>query len=536
MSVKRKYPVGIQSFESLREEGYIYVDKTELIYKMVTEGKTYFLSRPRRFGKSLLVDTLHCLFDGRRHLFDEMETEDGIVQPQLFIARSNWKWVKHPILRFDFSRRDYEGLTQLDELVDKMLSTWELTYGIDVEDNDAGSRLERLIQTAHEQTGKKVVVLVDEYDNFVLNHLDDPELAAKGRQRFSNLFSPLKAMDEHLKFVFITGISKFSQMGIFSKLNQLQNISLTSRYEAICGISEEELVTQMRIDIEQMADRNGKTFDDQFADLKAMYDGYHFSSRLTDIYNPFSVVNALNFDEDKLQTYWFASGTPGALIKMLSQMPPIDVSDVDGVNRPSSVFDQPLESFADALPVLFQSGYVTIKDYDGDYDEYKLGFPNQEVRTGFAECLFRYITENKSDTTGNNVFRRAFFTFRRTDDFPTFMEAAKTFFAAFPFKLDDTRRNERHYHSLLLTLLMAFGADVQAEEPTAKGCSDLVLRMPNHIYVIELKNDQPAAEALRQINDRGYADKYALDPRPVTKVGITFSTADRNITEWEVED
>ena len=533
--MERKYPVGIQSFESIRKDGYLYVDKTPFVYKMITEGKPYFLSRPRRFGKSLLVSTLAAVFEGRRELFEAFTTEQGIEQPQLFIATTDWKWEKYPVLRFDFSAGDLSTIEQLDTLIDFTLGTYEQQYGITPPVKDANIRMVNLMRKLHEQTGKRVVVLVDEYDNFILHALGDAEKVAQARQRFQNMFGPLKAEDDHLQFVFITGISKFSQMGVFSKLNNLNNISMLPAYDTLCGISEEELTTQLRPDIELMAQSNGVTSDEMFAWLKSHYDGYHFSDSMEDMYNPFSLVNA--FYSGKVYDYWFDRGTSGALIDMLAQMPPVEVAELESMRMPSTAFDLPFESFDNPLPILYQSGYLTIKDckrYGPDVI-YTLGFPNAEVRRGFADCLFRHVTARQMDTRQSSSLQMAYYDFRETDDLGTFIEAIKTFFASVPYQWAQDNQNEHHYHALLYTLLVAFGADVCAEEPTAKGRCDITLKMPQSIYVMELKYDKPVQEALDQINRKGYADKYALDGRTIIKVGISFSSEERNITDWEAE-
>jgi hypothetical protein len=508
----------------------LYIDKTPLIYKMISEGKTYFLSRPRRFGKSLLISALAAIFEGRRDLFEAFTTEQGIEQPQLFIATTDWKWEKYPVLRFDFSANNLTSIAKLDEYIDRTLADYEQLYGITADGASTSPRMVNIIRTAHEQTGKRVVVLCDEYDNMMLHNLGDAEMQALVRERFQDVFSPLKAEDDHLQFVFITGISKFSQMGIFSKLNNLENISMQPIYETLCGISEEELTTQLRLDIEKMAINRGEIYDETLANLKRMYDGYHFSERMTDMYNPFSMVKALK--SAQIAKYWFDSATPSALIDMLRQMPPLEISDVDGVICESDAFDQAFDSYMAPLPVLYQSGYLTIKNYDREDDTYTLGFPNQEVRTGFAGSLYRYVTNTTTDNRDRNTLMNAYKVFRRNDDLPAFIEAIKTFYASVPYQWEKDNRNEHYYHALLYTLLMAFGADVRAEEPTAKGQTDLTLLMPKGIYVMEIKYDHTAQEALDQINRKGYAEKYALDGRPVTKVGIAFSSEERNITEW----
>ena len=532
MAQKRKYPVGIQSFESLRMDGYVYVDKTPLIYKMITEGKPYFLSRPRRFGKSLLVNTLAAVFEGRRELFEAFTTEQGIEQPQLYIATTDWKWEKYPVLRFDFSK-DLLGIGQLDLLIDKLLERYEQQYGIVAANPDTFLRLDTLVRKAHKDTGKRVVLLVDEYDKMMLHSIGDDEMAAAVKARFKNLFSPLKDLDEHLQFVFITGISKFSQMGVFSTINQLNNISMLTAYESLCGITEEELTTLMRLDIELLAQKRKETYDETLSELKRMYDGYHFSEDMTDIYNPFSMMKALG--SGQIKKYWFESATPSALIGMLRQMPPIDINDIDGKRCPDTAFDMPFDSYKAPLPALYQSGYLTIKDYNTSRQMYTLGFPNYEVRTGFADCLYQMVSGTQPDENSRNVFLDAYYDFRDFDDLPAFIQSIKAFYAGVPYQWEKDNKNEHYYHALLYTLLTAFGADVRAEEPTAKGCSDITLKMPRGIYVMELKYNDTSDAALEQIDRKGYVDKYALDGRPVTKVGIAFSSEERNITDWRSE-
>jgi len=535
MAAKRKYPVGIQSFEKLRTEGYLYVDKTPLVYKMITEGCPYFLSRPRRFGKSLLISVLQAVFEGRRELFEAFTTDYGIEQPQLFIARSDWKWEQYPVLHFDFSAGDLTTIEQLDTLIDATLKRYEEQYGITPDVKDANIRMINLMRTLHERTGRRVVVLVDEYDNFILHSLGDAEKVKQARQRFQNVFGPLKAEDDHLQFAFITGISKFSQMGIFSKLNNLQNISMRDDYAAICGISEDELTTQLHEDIELMAQRNHTTYDDMLAQLKHRYDGYHFSDEMKDMYNPFSLINA--FVSGKVTDYWFDRGTSGALINLLAQLPPVEVSQLEGIRLPVTAFDLPFDNYEEPMPILYQSGYLTIKAHRriGEIDAYTLGFPNAEVRRGFAECLLKHVMGRKLNASQTSTLQLAYLDFYLSDDLCAFIDALKAFYAGLPYQWEHDNRNEHFYHALLYTLLTSFGADVRAEDSTARGNSDLTLLMPQAIYVIELKFDHPAQEALDQIARRGYAKKYRTDGRPVTLLGISFGSQEHDITEWLAE-
>ena len=531
MAARRKYPVGIQSFESIRMDGYVYVDKTPLIYKMITEGVPYFLSRPRRFGKSLLVDTLDMVFEGRRELFEAFTTKQGIEQPQLYIARSDWEWEKYPVLRFDFSKSNLTNLDRLDEFIDYTLTGYENEYGVSPSKASTSLRMTKIFHAAEQKMGRKVVVLVDEYDNMMLHNLGNAAMQTAIRERFQDLFMPLKSEDSHLQFVFITGISKFSQMGIFSKLNNLNNISMVPAYETICGITEEELVTTLRPDIELMAGRHGKSYDAMLAELKKNYDGYHFSEGKADMYNPFSLFKA--FNNDKVDSYWFESGTTQALIDMLSQMPPIDMAEVEGAPCMAEDFNVSFDSYQYPLPVLYQSGYLTIKDYRPSREQYVLGFPNAEVRKGFAISLYRYVASTQADVRNRSVFQNAWLDFRDDGNLSTFIDALKVFFAGVPYMIDD--KGEHHFHAMLYTLFVSFGADIVAEGHSSQGRADLTLKMPRGIYVIELKYDDTADAALEQIDRKRYTDKYALDGRPVTKVGIAFSSKERNITDWKAE-
>ena len=521
MAERRKYPVGIQDFEKIRTGGYLYVDKTALIYDLVHQASYYFINRPRRFGKSLLISTLAAYFEGRKDLFrglaiDSLETE----------------WQQHPVLRFDFSTGKYENEKLLDDDINIKLLRYERQYGLEQSQYSANVRMAELIRAAYEQTGRQVVILIDEYDSAMLYNVDRPEMQHSVRVKMRNLFSPIKEADPMLRFVLFTGITKFSQMSIFSELNNLMNISMLPRYEAICGITEEELTTQLWPDIEQLAVMRHTTPRQAHADLKDMYDGYHFSEGMTDIYNPFSLLNC--FFSGELESYWFASATPTSLIKILRKRKR-ELPELEGFTLDASAFDRPVEeSIEDPVPVIYQSGYLTIKAVKQIANRYRytLGFPNQEVRTGFADCLIDYV--NGYGNTNKSYIADAYWQFYEDDDLTAFVEALQVFYAAYPY--DITNHNERHYQSVLYTLLVAFGADVRAEQTTNRGRIDIVLKMPETIYVIELKYDGTADEALEQIRDRGYTDGFKGDARPVRLVGMSFSSQERNITEWKCEN
>ena len=498
---ERKYPVGIQSFEEIRRGKYLYVDKTALLHVLVNKGKYYFFSRPRRFGKSLMVSTLKAYFEGRRDLFE------GLAIEQL-----ETEWRCHPVLHFDFSTGKFETREMLQQAIDYKLSEMERPYGIPHDGLLPNIRMTRLIKTAYEQTGQQVVVLVDEYDSAMMR----------------NLFSPLKEADPWLKFVLLTGITKFSQMSIFSELNNLNNISMLSQYDTLCGISEQELTTQLRPDIELLAESYGESYDEMLKELKAMYDGYHFSERKTDMYNPYSLLNA--FNNQKIASYWFGTATPTFLTKVIRRFK-MDIEDMSNIRCTSSTFDQPVEHVNDPIPVLYQSGYLTIKSYERFGDVYVLDFPNREVRQGFANSLYRYYANN--DVRSKDRLYMAYLDFYSSGNLEAFIDELKVFFAGVTYQLFND--NERHFHALLFTLLTAFGADVQPEVATARGRADIVLKMPSTIYVMELKYDKSAAEALAQIDERGYTEPYLSDGRRIVKVGINFGSKERNISEWTTE-
>lgn len=513
----RKYPVGVQTFEKLRQEDFVYIDKTELIYKMVSSGAYYFLGRPRRFGKSLLISTLAAYFEGRKELFEG-----------LAISKYEKDWISYPVLRFDFSTGKFATKENLEEAIDYKLSEYEKFYGVINERKTFNVRMTQLVKAAYEKTGHQVVILIDEYDSAMLYHIDDDVRQDEVRLVMRNLFSPIKELDPLLKFVLFTGITKFSQMSVFSELNNLENISMQPEYDALCGISEEELTTQLRPDIELLAQSFKLPYDEMHAKLKQMYDGYHFSKQQNDIYNPYSLLNA--FKKKDLANYWFGTATPSFLIKVLKRYQ-MDISDIDGIKCDEMGFDRPVEHIDDPIPVLYQSGYLTIKDYENDLGIYTLGFPNTEVRKGFARSLFEYIAPTCQ--RHRNSLYLSYADFYRSDNVEPFLQALRTFFAAYPYSLNNN--NERHYQSVLFTLLASFGADVRAEQQTANGRIDLVLSMPKTIYVIELKYGQSAYAAMQQIDRKDYASSVVSDSRNVVCLAINFSKDERTMAEWEVK-
>ena len=496
----------------------VYVDKTAYIFNLVNNGYYYFLSRPRRFGKSLLLSTMQAYFEGKRELFDG-----------LYIGEHEREWTKREVLKIDFSNGKYFTLQHLQAAINMMLTDFEQRYGVTpFEGATPGTRMTKVIQAAYEQSGREIVVLVDEYDAPLFDAVEHPEERHVMRQTIRDMLSPLKGQGALIRFVFITGITKFSQMSVFSELNNLQNISMLPQYEGICGITEEELTTALQPDIELFAQNTGRTYEAALAELKDMYDGYHFAERMIDVYNPFSLFYALN--SCKVDSYWFASATPTMMIELM-QHQQMDMDELEGVETSSDGFDTPIgETITDVVPLLFQSGYLSIKDYDAETETYTLGFPNREVRMGFARTLYKYVSGDYA--TGRNRLRQAYMQFRRSDDIEPFLETLRLFFAGYPYSLNNN--NERHYQAVLYTLLVAYGADVEAERQTANGRIDIVLRMPKTIYVIELKYGHSPAEAMAQVKRKDYAAAFALDARPVKEVGISFSRDERTVTEWTI--
>lgn len=528
----RGYAVGIQEFRTIREKGSVYVDKTALVYKLVkTDAENFFLSRPRRFGKSLLISTLQCYFEGSRELFEGLD-----------IADLETEWRQHPVIRLNFSRGKYYGKESLHGIISSLLRDHEERWGVtNIEDPyNYGTRLTAIIQAAYRQTGEKVVVLLDEYDAPMLDSIHNPELQAYIRERVRNLFSPLKEQESILRFVFLTGISKFSQLSVFSELNNLLQLTFNPEYEAICGITEEELLTQMRPDIELLAQKLDKfakqwgetyDYDSTVAKLKHWYDGYHFSRNMTDIYCPWSLVNA--FAMGDIQNFWFSTGTPTSLINILRTRSNISLTELEGYTANLTRFDAPTERITDPIPALFQSGYLTLKSYDGRKNEWKLGFPNEEVREGFAHCLYQYYMEDyvgSADTLGIAYNNLRF----KDKTFEEFVDVIRKWYAGIPYSITDKNQNEQLYQSLLYAAFLAVGADVQAEDQTSDGRMDIALKLPDAIYILELKYGRSAEEAADQIIAKDYAVRFAADKRPVWAVGMNISEDRRTIDSCRI--
>ena len=514
----QRYPIGIQTFSEIITGNYLYIDKTELVYKM-TRRKYVFLSRPRRFGKSLLVSTLKSYFEGKRELFkglaiDSLETE----------------WKEYPVLHFSMSMGKHMDKYQLNRYLNNLLQDEEKKWGIVHPRHDANVRFFDLIKTAYEKTGQKVVVLIDEYDAPLLDVAHETEQLETLRNIMRNFYSPLKDCDPFLRFVFITGITKFSQLSIFSELNNISNISLLDDYAAVCGITEEELLTKMNSSIERLAKKNELTKDEAVKQLKQNYDGYHFSAFSPDIYNPFSLLNC--FENGDFGAYWFASGTPTYLIYMLRKfnMQPADLGRTLAM---ASAFDAPTENMTAITPLLYQSGYITIKGYDKASRLYTLDLPNKEIKTGLFESLLPNYLEGMYAQNGNVTIARMSVLIRQ-DNMDGALQLLQTFLGTMPYC--NVTNYEGHYQQMLFvifSILTDFLVDVEVH--TAKRRLDIVMETDTRLYLLELKLNKDAATALRQINLKDYASRFALSRKCVTKVGINFDSTKGNLDGWTIE-
>ena len=511
-----KYPIGIQTFENIREEKMSYVDKTDLVYKLAQGAQNIFLSRPRRFGKSLLTTTLKAYFEGKKDLFK------GLAIDQL-----EKDWMKYPVIHLDLSRGKYYELMAVHSTLNSVLSSYEKQLDITVSEGTTyGTRLDTIIQTAASKTGQKVVVLVDEYDAPMLDSNSKPELQEQIRDIMRDFFSPLKAEEGSLRFVFLTGITKFSQLSIFSELNNIKNISMLDEFSTICGFTEEEILNNFQEGIEDLAKANDMTFDEAVAKLKEKYDGYHFSEHCPNIYNPYSVLNAL-FDR-RFDNYWFATGTPTFLLELLTKNG-MEMPDLEDVVATRDQFDTPTENIGDPIPVLYQSGYLTIKDYSNGF--YTLAYPNEEVRVGLNTSMLRYIAPRYGRQSTNFALR--FRTAIVNDDVDTAMEALQVFLAGFPYDIHHNR--ESYFQAIIYTVFVTLNFTIHAEARTANGRIDLLVSTSKSIFVMELKLNQSSDVALAQIDSKDYALPYKHDGRKIVKVGINFSTEKRTIVEWKYE-
>lgn len=515
MAVMKKFPIGIQSFEKLREEGYVYIDKTDLVYDLAHQGAVFFLSRPRRFGKSLLVSTLEAYFQGRRELFKG-----------LAIEKLEQDWISYPVIHLDMSGKTYLNANSLTAHLNSLLEPYESQYGIIKQDREPDERFLNLIRTICEQTGRKVAVLIDEYDKPVLEAIGNEDLTDQYRRRLKGFYGVLKSADPYLKFVLLTGVTKFSQVSVFSDLNQLRDISMLPQYDTICGITEEELEANFQEDIAALAEAEQRSYPEMLEYLRRKYDGYHFSEAMHGVYNPFSILNVLN---DKLcRDYWFQTGTPTYLMELLKRSS-YDITNLEGVKLASGSFADYRANTEMPIPMIYQSGYLTIKGYDRDFNEYTLGYPNGEVKNGFLSFIAPAYVEGygSGDFITSNFARDL-----RDGNVDAFMSRLQSLIASMNYELFDKNLKEKYFQTIFYLVFSLVGAVVRSEVHTSSGSIDAVVETKTNIYMFEFKMDRTPEEALKQIEDKHYADRYKSDRRPVTRIGASFSSTTHQLESW----
>ena len=525
--IDRKYPVGIQTFERIIKEGYLYLDKTDLVWKMTHSTPFVFLSRPRRFGKSLLTTTLESYFSGDKSLFEGLKIMD-----------MEKEWKQYPVLHFDLSTaKNQANAKELRQTLFNILKPYILQYGRDDDETLPGQLLKGIIKRAYEQTGKKVAILLDEYDAPLLDVLLEDTQLPEYRRVMQEFYQPLKASERMIQFCFITGITKFSQLSIFSTINNLTNISLLPQYATICGITEEEFTTQMAGDIQMMAEKEGCAPVEMHAILKEQYDGYRFAEDSPEVYNPYSLLKC--FLTQKIGNYWFESGTPTFLIRQMQHFR-TDITNLNDIEAPADAFDLPTESLSNALPLLYQSGYLTIKDYDKMSQIYSLAIPNKEVIVGLTKGLIPIYTglDAPSIQTG---FAAKFWRALIKDNINLAMEEMQAFLSGIPYvegfkqKLQDIPTKEGFYEYTLYLIFSMLNVYVQTQVKCHGGRIDMVVMMPTVTYLFEFKTNLPARGASRQISERGYDQPYHTDGRQVTKIGVKFNIDTWTIEEWQIE-
>ena len=512
----KNLPIGIQDFEKLRKENYLYVDKTALMHRLVSTGSYYFLSRPRRFGKSLLISTLKAYFLGKKDLFK------GLAVEQL-----EQKWTVHPVLHLDLNTAKYKEPGKLDMVLNNALSQWEEIYGARPNEADFGMRFEGVIQRAYEKTGERVVVLVDEYDKPLLETIGNDELQDDYRSTLKSFYGALKSKDGCIKFAMLTGVTKFGKVSVFSDLNNLEDISLDKDCYDICGITEEELRT-LNPYVERFAKANGTSVEGVYAELKKLYDGYHFTVNSPGIYNPYSLFNA--FKKKEFNSYWFETGTPSYLVELLKRHN-FKLDELKGNKVTANVLSAIDASSSDLIPVIFQSGYLTISGYNERYKLYSLDFPNEEVREGFMLYLMPYYTSVSANKTGFQI--SCFVEEVKSGDISGFMTRLESFFANVPYDL--IKDTENHYQNVLFILCNLCGLYTKAEFHTSDGRVDMTIETPDYVYIFEFKYNGTAEEAMAQIKEKNYAQPFLASGKKIALIGTNFSGEARNIDDYKME-
>ena len=522
----KNLPIGVQDFAQIRNNGYFYVDKTDLVYKLTHTSQYYFLSRPRRFGKSLLISTLQCYFEGRKELFTGLAME-----------RLETEWKKYPIIKLSFARNKFNSLNALQVTIAQLLEEYEKKYEVvNARGEEWGPRFADLLSAIYQKTGTQPVVLVDEYDAPLLDSMDKPELQQILKEEVRKLFSPLKDLGGIIRFVFLTGISKFSQLSIFSELNNLNVITMDDEYAAICGITKEELLAQMQPEIQALADKQKMTYDEAVIALQKKYDGYHFSKNSPDIYNPFSLINSLSKLE--LANYWFSTGTPTILTKLVSKFKMEPETFNIGFPATLGMFDAPTETATNPIPMLYQSGYLTIKAVKSG-NRYVLAFPNDEVRSGFCDGLMEFYAT--ADRVTNDTFLMNFADTLEAGKLEDALLQMRAFFSSIPYNAE--RQDENHYKTLFFLIFkLCTPYLVRTEECSAAGRADAVVETADSVYVFEFKLDAngSADDALRQIDDKGYLVPYSVtkkadgSPKKLFKIGVAFDAEKRTLGQWKI--
>lgn len=528
------YPIGIQDFAKLRENDFVYVDKTDMVFDITKNDGVYFLSRPRRFGKSLLVSTIKYYFEGRHDLFKGLKIES-----------LEKKWETYPVFEIDFNGSNYTEADALEQTLNGYLIKWEQQYGVKSATDQPGRRLADVLHQAHVQTGKTCVVLVDEYDKPMLDAMDtrlkirvgDNEVLIEdyNRETLKAFYSVFKLADADLRFVFLTGVTKFAQVSVFSGFNNARDISMNPRFDTICGISREELDNVFASSIVELASKNMLSVEEAKFQLQQRYDGYHFSNGMTDIYNPFSLLNA--FADDNIRDYWFASGTPSYLMRLLAHSNE-NIQNIIARSYEAQEFVDYRATVEAPVPMIYQSGYLTIKGYNREDEEYKLDFPNHEVASGFLAILASgYFHTPTEPNSWANKLKKALHHGKPED----FHDLLNDFLASIPYSVRESngeKSHERQFQYTVYLIMRLIGSTrntVYHEKATSKGRADCVIETPRYVYVFEYKLDRPAAEAMAQIGDRGYAGPYAHDGRPVYAIACSFSSETGTISDWMVK-
>ena len=510
------YPIGIQNFEKLRDGDYIYVDKTDKLYNLVNQGGYYFLSRPRRFGKSLLVSTLEAYLQGKKELFKGLAIES-----------LEHNWTEYPVLHIDLSGVTYDVKEVLPEVLGQKLSEWETAYGVSGTADIIGLRFQSVIKAAYEKTGRPVVILIDEYDKPLIDNLDSPDLQEYYRKTLQGFYSVLKAMDGCIKFGFLTGVTKIGKLSVFSGLNNLRDISMLPQYADICGISEKDLHFYFPESIRELAAANSLTEEQCYAKLAEMYDGYHFCEDSVGMYNPFSLLNT--FASNKFREYWFETGTPTFLVKVMQQTQ-YDISALSDQEVDSSLLSTVNTVFENPVPLLYQSGYLTIRGYDEEFGLYRLGFPNREVKTGFLNFIFQYYLPGEQ-TSGITLITKITRALRsgKPEDMMLLLESL---FARANYQIQGDAEKDFQYAMYIIFELL--GEYVQTEKQTSNGRIDILLQTKDYVYIMEIKTDSSADAALQQIDEKGYDRPFAADSRRLFRIGVSFSKENRRIEDWKI--